>query len=231
MSFPYPGNEAWLAAICSGIAGLLLIFTLTGCKKSSFWRAISFGLAFGAITLFLWISKFLPNITVFSGNSDDSKLFLGLIAIIISTFTGFALKITFDQAQDARKIHDEMKEQMENFQMQVKRTERLAWIINEIAQGSAIAIHFPDMQPPNYIALPYLANLYQNPQNIRRIHDLSLDVFIARQEIRKIMNYDDRVYVYWLIEHFDSPIEPLKHEVRKQAAELHALLQDDQSQI
>jgi len=44
-----------------------------------------------------------------------------------------------------------MKEQMENFQMQVKRTERLAWIINEIAQGSAIAIRFPDMQSPNYI--------------------------------------------------------------------------------
>ena len=45
------------------------------------------------------------------------------------------------------------------------------------------------------------------------------------------MNYDDRVYVYWLNEHFDSPIASLKQEVREQAAKLHTVLQGDQSQI
>ena len=239
--------ESLTSIVSIVLAGFLLFRILLLESERSVLDPLLFGCGLGAVVVFLWTIGVLP-LSGTTGQNTDWRLFVGLIAIIVSIMTGVALRITYDQVKESRELRSkttkeadqlrakitEAEQTMENHQLSIRNLQRLLYIAIELANtASQIGqSSTSDKLNEKLVVLTYLMNIYTDPSEVIKTSDLSLDPFVARKEFRDFMNAHDCAYVRWLAEHFDSPIESVKREVREQAAKLLAeLKKDDQSQI
>jgi len=186
-------------------------------------------LGFFFLIVFLWSIKAIP--FLLSNNLGGNDGLSRIIVVVIALFTGFALKITYDQVKEARdekkSIKDEIKEKFEDLvktKAELSRTAR--WVkLNSIVQN----LRFEDDPDQRLIGLTYVRNIYTNPLDVNHPEDLGLDLLLANRKLRELLQPRDQDYIKYLARNFTHDSTKHQESIRKVLDELVGLLAEDSS--
>lgn len=221
--------------------GLSILFFALGHRLWKYRIASSLLVSLGGLTVVLFI--YSAGLLVPTGGSQatppsaiqtsDPKLFVAMIAVVITLFTGVALKITFDLRNEVSNALESAKsERQEERHKYEAAKEEFQWDTSRLRQQLDMVTKANELATPwgregdvrhhqEFMVYRYLIRLFTDPRRVSGYRDLSLDLLRDRRKMCAVLTDENWEYICWLATSFQSNLPSVQREVRSSAEELY----------
>ncbi|MCB2261411.1 MAG: hypothetical protein LGR52_00445 [Candidatus Thiosymbion ectosymbiont of Robbea hypermnestra] len=154
--------------------------------------------------------------------TTDPNLFIGIIAVVITLFTGTAMSMVFDlrrEWQGEGKRHEEARAELRRDTLRLRQQLDVVAKTNELAaqRGPDGAIRYPQ----EFIFYRYLIRLFTDPRKVSGPDDLSLDLLHDLPGLRDRLTAENWGYIRWLATEFESDLPSIQEQIRSSAEKLY----------
>lgn len=154
--------------------------------------------------------------------TTDPNLFIAIIAVVITLFTGAAMNMVFDlrkEWQEEGQKHATARAELQMDTLRLRQQLEMLTKANELTAGWRRGGDDEHGWEP--MIYRYLILLFSDPRKVSRPRDLGLDLLRDLPDMRAVLTDENWEYIRWLAASFSSDLPGVQSQIRSLAEGLY----------